>query len=296
MDARELIQVNLQLPAGALDSLARLTEQLRLLAAAAGGQEQTGTRQTLERGENRFFDPEQFRALRQDTEMAEVEAPLTAGHSVGQMPEMETVMPQIPDGTPEMETVTVQASDGIPEADAVRPEMRSDVDTPKDACRKVGQKVEDPAQAGPPAGDAPADAETVTSDTRDGPSAETIQQDADSVIEEIPTVQTESHPVPGPEAVRMEPESQIQEAERVWEQVETPDYAPSSVQAGVSEEVAAPVNAGFVLAMGPDMPRSRWTSGSEMLAAPGGVSLTAEDVSLAFQRDGRRYDNGFPLY
>lgn len=282
MDAQELIQVNLQLPASALDSLARLTEQLRLLTASAGRQERTGTQQTLEQGENRFFDPEQFRALRQEVKIEEVKEPLNAGQAVEQ--------------TPEMETVTAQAPDGTPEANAVRPEMQNDVHTPKDAGRKVEQEVEDPAQAGPPSDGTPIDAETVIPDIQDSPSAETIQQDADKVMEEIPSVQTDSHRVSGPEVVQMEPENQIPEAETVWEQVKTPDYEQFSVQSGVSEAIADPVNAGFALAAGPDMPRSRWTGESETLAVSGGAPLTAEGISLAFQRDGRRYDNGFPLY
>lgn len=295
MDAQELIQVNFQLPAGALDSLARLTEQLRLLTASVGRPERAGTRQTLEQGENRSFDPEQFRALRLEAETAAVKEPPTAGQAVEQ--------------APEMEAVTVRMTGGTLEADAVRPEMQNDVYAPEDAGRRVGQEVEDPAQAGPPSVSAPAGAETAVPDMGAGPSAETIRQDADRAMEEIPTVQAESHPVPdpetvqtesrpvpGPEAVQMEPESRIPEAETVREQVKTPDYEPLSVQAGASETAAVPMNAGFALAAGPDLPRSRWTGGAETLRVSGGRPLTAEDISLAFQRDERRYDNGFPLY
>ena len=35
---------------------------------------------------------------------------------------------------------------------------------------------------------------------------------------------------------------------------------------------------------------------AEELVAAGPAPLTAESVSLAFRRDGRRYDCGFPLY
>lgn len=270
MGPQELIQVNLQLPVGALESLARLTEQLRLLTASADRQENAGTRQMLEQGENRSFDPEQFRALRQEAEMAEIRAPLAAGQAVDQEPEMEAVKARV--------------SDMAPEAAAVRPEMQDDVYTPADAGRKIEQNVEDPAQAGPPANETPADAEAAISDIQDSPSADTIWQDADTVMEEIPTVQAETHPAPAPEAVQMEPESQL------------PDYAPPSAQPGVSENIADPVNAGFTLAAGPDVPQSRWTAGTETLISSSAAPLTAEDVSLAFQRDERRYDNGFPLY
>ena len=46
----------------------------------------------------------------------------------------------------------------------------------------------------------------------------------------------------------------------------------------------------------PEEPQSRWTGITEELVTSGPAPLTAEAVSLAFQRDGRRYDNGFPLY
>ena len=60
--------------------------------------------------------------------------------------------------------------------------------------------------------------------------------------------------------------------------------------------IESPLGAGVVVTAEPDMPQSRWTSITEELVTPGPAPLTAESVSLAFQRDGRRYDNGFPLY
>ena len=44
------------------------------------------------------------------------------------------------------------------------------------------------------------------------------------------------------------------------------------------------------------MDPGRWTGVTEELVSAGPAPLTAEAVSQAFQRDGRRYDNGFPLY
>ena len=46
----------------------------------------------------------------------------------------------------------------------------------------------------------------------------------------------------------------------------------------------------------PEALKSRWTGVAEELVAAGPAPLTAESVSLAFRRDGRRYDCGFPLY
>lgn len=57
-----------------------------------------------------------------------------------------------------------------------------------------------------------------------------------------------------------------------------------------------PLGAGVVVTTHAEPPASRWTGVTEELVTPGPAPLTAEAVSLAFQRDGRRYDNGFPLY
>ena len=60
MEERELVRIDLQLPASALDSLSRLAEQLRLLTAAAGDLRQ---RPGQEYAENASFDAERFRSL-----------------------------------------------------------------------------------------------------------------------------------------------------------------------------------------------------------------------------------------
>ena len=46
----------------------------------------------------------------------------------------------------------------------------------------------------------------------------------------------------------------------------------------------------------PEAPGGSWPEVREELTYAGPAPLTAEAVSLAFQRDDRRYDNGFPLY
>lgn len=61
-------------------------------------------------------------------------------------------------------------------------------------------------------------------------------------------------------------------------------------------ELSAP-GAGYEpAAQPPQAPGGSWGGIREELAFPGPAPLTAEAVSLAFQRDDRRYDNGFPLY
>lgn len=61
--------------------------------------------------------------------------------------------------------------------------------------------------------------------------------------------------------------------------------APAVPTAGYAPEVQLP-----------EAPGSSWSGIREELTFPGPAPLTAEAVSQAFQRDDRRYDNGFPLY
>ena len=69
MEELERLQLNIQLPAGALEGFTRLAEQLRLLAEALGGggqmpaSLQTARTVPLERGENTAFDLERFREM-----------------------------------------------------------------------------------------------------------------------------------------------------------------------------------------------------------------------------------------
>ena len=45
-----------------------------------------------------------------------------------------------------------------------------------------------------------------------------------------------------------------------------------------------------------ELPSADRSGLEEELITAGPAPLTAEAVSLAFRRDDRRYDNGFPLY
>ena len=92
------------------------------------------------------------------------------------------------------------------------------------------------------------------------------------------------------------PESAIPEAEAVWARAEERPADPPAASAGETAGTEEPPGAGFQMATGPAAAESRWSGVTQELAAAGPAPLTAEAVSQAFRRDGRRYDNGFPLY
>lgn len=74
------------------------------------------------------------------------------------------------------------------------------------------------------------------------------------------------------------------------------DAAPPLRQEAVWRDGVGTPSVGFPVSdtAGP-LPAKRF-GGEERLVAAGPAPLTAQAVSLAFQRDDRRYDNGFPLY
>jgi len=126
------------------------------------------------------------------------------------------------------------------------------------------------------------------------PPAEAVQA---SQLDNIPAVRAETEvAVPdAPEAGR-DVEQQVPDVESTRADAEKRELALATAQGEVSGGVEAPLGAGVVIQTQPEMPQSRWSSVTEELVIPGPAPLTAEAVSLAFERDGRRYDNGFPLY
>lgn len=246
MDGQELVQVNFQLPASVLDSLAKLAEQLQKLAAAVGGPGRPAG-MAEEIAESGAFDQERFRALMEQSKAA-------GGHP-----------PQ-----------------------AVRSDVMEPVPEPESAGRMPPEGPEEPERTDIPAMSDP-----------EGP--ETAGQEPDGTEEEsaedIPSVRPEmEEPVPDAPVVQPEPESLIPEAEKVWTEAGEGDLPLPAAQAEELAEIETPLGAGMVVTAQPEPPASRWSSVTEELVTPGPAPLTAEAVSLAFQRDGRRYDNGFPLY
>lgn len=248
MDEQELIQVDLRLPASALDNLARLAEQLRRLTAAISGLSRPADTPE-EMVESGAFDPERFRELRQKAEKTSAQ--------------------------------TAQA-----EAQPVRAGALKHIPDPEPAGKAAPLAPEEPERA-----QAPDNGET-------DPQAQTAQDPIEQAAKgEIPV----AHPaaeedLPGAPSVRIEPDSQIPEAEGVWEQRETEEPLLFSAQAEITGNVGEPQGAGAAVTARPEAPLSRWSGITEELVEPGPAPLTAEAVSQAFQRDGRRYDNGFPLY
>lgn len=77
------------------------------------------------------------------------------------------------------------------------------------------------------------------------------------------------------------------------------EAAPLPISPAESQELQASAvpTAGYAPEVQlPEAPGSSWSGIREELTFPGPAPLTAEAVSQAFQRDDRRYDNGFPLY
>ncbi|MBD5161476.1 MAG: hypothetical protein HDT14_05565 [Oscillibacter sp.] len=270
MDEQELIRVDLRLPASALDNLARLAEQLRRLTAAIGGLSRpAGIPEEM--AESGAFDPERFRELRQKAEKN-----------------------------------AAQASRA--EAQPVRAGAFQHIPTPESAGNATPSNPEEPERA------------QASASTEIHPQTQAAQALFEHLAEgEIPA----AHPaaeefLPSAPSVRIEPDSQIPDAEAAWEQAKTEETPLSSARAEVAGDVndtpyeraekllsaqaeitgdmGAPQGVGAAVTARPEIPQSRWTGITEELTVPGPAPLTAEAVSQAFQRDGRRYDNGFPLY
>lgn len=251
MDEQELIQVNLQLPASALDGLSRLTEQLRKLTAVISGLSTSNgvSEETVESG---FFDPARFQALREQSGKA-------------RFPQTES-----------------------PEARAVRSDISADPQDPKSAGWEPESGTDTPNREIP-------DLPQGTDDPK--PVVHRSDHAREEANEDIPVVRPEmEEQVPEAREVRMEPDSQIPEAEEAWAQAGNAELPLPAARAEISEGAEAPLGAGVVVTAQPEPPGSRWTGLTEELVTAGPAPLTAEAVSLAFQRDGRRYDNGFPLY
>lgn len=267
MEEQELVRVNLQLPASALESLSRLAEQLRMLTAAVNGL-RTPSGAPEETAESGFFDSERFQALQQGTEVA-----------AGKARQEKTA-----------------------EATAVRAEMPEYVREPESAGWEPAGRPSLPEQAdassGEPGGQEDRAAQGTGDAAEEAPEEiPTARPEMSGDQTEIPTNRSETDgDTPEIPAVRMEPDSRIPEAERIWTRSEETDLPLPASQADIPEGAETLVGAGTVVTAQVEPPASRWVSMTEELVTAGPAPMTAEAVSLAFQRDGRRYDNGFPLY
>lgn len=273
MDEEKLIQVSFQIPPSALDSLSRLAEQLRLLAESANASPDPSSRAVnAERGESGSFDQERFLALRQDAELLPV--PVDAAVS------------EISDAR-----VASAAISHADDAASVSASVQKELQNAKSAGDTLLHHPDLAAEPGTANGRqrAPAEEQEVPSPA--------MEESPANQSGKIPSVQAEAaETVPdAPEASR-EVEHQVPDIVSARTEAEEQTLPLAAVHGEVSSGVETPLGAGVVVQTQPEMPQSRWSNVTEELVIPGPAPLTAEAVSLAFERDGRRYDNGFPLY
>ena len=209
--------------------------------------------------------------------------PVEAGHNSEFDPQRYEALRQGPD-TADPGAAQADPS-GLEEAQAVRTSAAAEPEAPAGTADAAGMpsagtEKEEPAELEHPQEEPPAP-----------PSA------ADAPAEEPASAWTEAeHPVEEPAAVRLEPESRIPEAEAAWARGGAREPTVQTARAGGFSGGAEPPSAGFVPASALEELSRRPRGPARELAEAGPAPLTAEAVSLAFRRDGRRYDNGFPLY
>lgn len=284
MDGEKLIQVSFQIPPSALDSLSRLAEQLRMLTESITAQAAPASRAAgSEREENSTFDPERFQALLQGSDVQ----PPAASTEVSDTADAKAVSGEVPQmGDAKAVSASIsQAGD----AEEVSTEIRSELPDAESAGGPLPHRSEDAA-------DRITDPYHTLLEERDIPLPPAEAPQANS-LSTIPAVQAEAETdVPdASEAVR-DAEREMPEAEGTRADAEDREPLPAVVHGEVSGGVESPSGAGLAVQAQPEMPQSRWNGVTEELVSPGPAPLTAEAVSLAFERDGRRYDNGFPLY
>lgn len=264
MEEEKVIQVSVQLPAQAMQGFTDMVRQLRRLAAEFRGGD---------RGEeNAAFDEERFLAMR--------EAPAARSTQAEEGPgakEPASAARQVQDQLPEAVRAGVPdiALEGGQTLDAAVAEASfSGEEAPKPEDRAGGR--EEPER--------PESREEVSAEAPEGGAdIPAVRARADSLVEDPPRAEGD-------------PKSAIPEAEAVWVQA-SEDRREAEAAAGEAfAGPRAPEGAGFRMSEGPADLQSRWSGVTEELAAAGPAPLTAEAVSQAFRRDGRRYDNGFPLY
>ena len=281
MEERKPIQVSVQVPAGALDGFSRLVEQLRLLAAEVSGRGGTHVPPPLEQTENESFDVGRYEALRRSGVPQEFEG---VRGEFSALEDAEVV--HLERGTgPDIPEHAAMAVDGkfmfqLEETDSGGME---DISFVEEASSQVEQEVVDTPVVQSEAAEMSEDA--AREEKVDG-----------SRQEDIPVVQSRvDSPILDAPVVTMEPDSLIGETGKVWEEIRAlDDTLPRQMTRFPDVEMAQ--SAGVEVSPGPAEVLSRWVGIPGEPALVGTAPQTAEAVSLAFRRDGRRYDNGFPLY
>lgn len=276
MEEKGLIQMNIQLPVQALEGLSRLLEQLRHLAETADGGGGTASVRPPEQGENPAFQFQRFQEM-----SAGPEPPGTIPVSASEPGQAESEASAEPQGAWQEGRDSSESSTAVPKLEPGGEEAEEVVpDTPSAGIQQELRELE-----------------TVQADVDvQIPDAPTAQREIEPQNLEISSVRGELESSLEAQAVRMEPESQIPETEAVWAEPVQQDFAAQAASAELNAAPETPGSAGFPVTPAIESVPNRWADVAEELVAAGPAPLTAEAVSQAFRRDGRRYDNGFPLY
>lgn len=251
MDARDMVELSLRLPAGELGRLAQLMERVwGLLALEGGGAAGPASAgppsRAVETGVNTAFDTVRFQRL------GWMEAASADESSALEAVRTEAL---VQDTTSEIPIAAAEMEVGADKANTAGADVRTKLEA-AEAVAEVSAELEIPA---------------VEAEVSAGPESPIGSVDA-AERRELDTAQT----VP----VR-------------WEAI-PPVPAPAAPE--VRREFEEAQGAGFAVEAEPTEAYGGVFAAMEELVSAGPAPLTAESVSLAFQRDDRRYDNGFPLY
>lgn len=171
-------------------------------------------------------------------------------------------------------------------ADAVRADVQR---TPRQPESAGSSAMDAPSPAPEQAGRELADAQVLPVPGEAAPQPAAEEGEAPAVRD------TADKPLADAPAVRADLEGQLPPAETVPAETSAKAEA-AEVQLEMAGGADTPPAAGFSVDSVVEDAPGRWSSVTEELVTSGPAPLTAEAVSQAFQRDGRRYDNGFPLY
>ena len=272
MEEREPLRLTFELPAQALDQAARLLEAVRLLLEA-GQARDIPARQSLERGESAGFDEDRFRALAGERGEDVSSAPRSPAAETSAAAAAAAPSPIEPPG--ETAPAASAPSDRMAEVPAA-PTAGEVVSMEPGEAESVRYDLE--SLEGP---------EVVRTPEREQAEAHGPLPEDQSSPPEPPGVQVgDMVPIPDAPTARPEAEQSLEDLPAAEVTVRYEAAPPGAVQASVTP-VAEQV---------PDSFRRTGRDEAYSALAPRPAPLTAEAVNLAFRRDDRRYDNGFPLY
>ena len=253
------IQLSIQLPLEELSRFSRLVDQLQQMMTAA---EAGGTRKQ-EAEDSPAFDPTRFQELMAREASFREPAPAT-----GDAPQP-----------------TVYEPGDLPPAPGAAAEM-----SPAPEAPTVQSKISPLGEAPSAKGDISPLVDPVTAQAETSPLPEISAGQIEASLQEIQI------PTAAPEDSAVLPEPPVPNQETVQEEGALPSPSEVTAREQFLQELTVPVAGYYPEVQLPEAPGGSWSGVQEELTFSGPAPLTAEAVSLAFQRDDRRYDNGFPLY